>query len=96
MLKKSYLKNGKCRVIFSVPAEVGAEAANLCGTFNGWDREVLPMKRLKDGGFSVSITVEPGEYAFRYFLDGGRWENDWKADAYRRNMFNSEDSIVRV
>ncbi len=96
MLKKSYLKNGNCRATFSLPAEIGARSAYLCGTFNDWDPQALPMKRLKDGGFSVSLTLRSGEYAFRYFLDGQRWENDWKADEYRRNAFGSEDSIIRV
>jgi 1,4-alpha-glucan branching enzyme len=98
MLKKSYSKTGNaCRVTFKLPAEVGATEAALCGEFNGWDETCHPMKKLKDGSFSITLSLEPGQsYRFRYRLDGQRWENDWEADAYLPNQFASEDSVVAV
>ena len=96
MLKKTYLKNGKCRVTFSLPAKTDVKSASICGTFNEWNKESHPMKRLKSGVFSTSITFARGEYRFRYYLDGQRWENDWEADEYRANDFGSEDSVVKV
>ena len=98
MLKKSYSKTGaKCRVTFKLPAEVGAETASLCGDFNEWDQEATPMKQLKDGSFSVSVSLDAdNSYRFRYFLDGERWENDWEADEYLPNEHGTEDSVVTV
>jgi len=96
MVKKSYLKNGNCRVTFTLAAESGAKSVSLCGTFNDWNNESHPMKQLKSGVFSVSLTLQPGEYHFRYYLDGKRWENDWEAEEYRANPFGSEDSIIKV
>ncbi len=96
MLKKNYSKTGNvCRVTFKLPADVGAETAALCGEFNDWDHSANPMKRLKDGSFSVTMSLEPDHsYRFRYWLDGTRWENDWQADAYVANEYGSEDSLV--
>lgn len=98
MLKKSYSKTGsKCRVTFKLPAEVEAETAVLCGDFNEWDAEVTPMKQLKDGSFSATVSLNAGKaYRFRYFLDGVRWENDWEADQYLPNSYGEEDSVVSV
>ena len=98
MLKKRFSKDGKkCRVTFELPAEVNAETATLCGEFNDWDKEALPMKKLKSGKFSVGVTLKVGkEYRFRYWLDGERWENDWAADAYKPNDFGTNDSIVSI
>jgi len=99
MLKKSYSKTGKiCRVTFKLPAEVGAETAVLCGDFNAWSAEENPMKKLKDGSFSatVSLAAPDKAYRFRYFLDGERWENDWEADQYLPNSHGEEDSVVTV
>ena len=98
MLKKSYTKTGRvCRVTFRLPAEVNAESATLCGEFNKWDQTVNPMKKLKSGDFSVTVSLEASrQYRFRYYLDGERWENDWEADAYLPNVFGSEDSVVEV
>jgi len=98
VIKKAYTKTGRsCRVTFQVPAEVNAETVNLCGDFNEWNSSSHPMRRKKDGSFSQTISLKPGQsYRFRYLLDGARWENEWAADDYVPNEFGSEDSIVRV
>jgi 1,4-alpha-glucan branching enzyme len=98
MIKKAYTKTGKsCRVTFELPTEVNAETAFLCGEFNDWNGDAKPMKRRKDGSFTQTISLKPGQtYRFRYLLDDQRWENDWDADAYVPNPFGSEDSVVEV
>lgn len=98
MLKKAYSRAGNsCRVTFKLPTEVGAQSVALCGEFNDWNKSTHLMRQLKDGSFSLTITLEPGQsYRFRYWLDGERWENDWEADAYVANEFGSEDSVVEV
>ena len=98
MLKKSITKTGNyCRVTFKLPAEVNAETAVLCGDFNEWNQEAHPMKQLKDGSFSVTLSVPTDQrYRFRYLLDGERWENDWEADDYAPNEHGSDDSILIV
>ena len=95
MLKKSYSKTGsKCRVTFKLPSDVEAETAVLCGDFNEWDAEETPMKQLKDGSFSATVSLNAGKaYRFRYLLDGARWENDWEADQYLPNSYGEEDSV---
>ena len=97
-MKKSYTKTGRsCRVTFELPAEVNANTVALCGEFNDWDPTQHPMKRRKDGSFSLTISLKPGdEYRFRYLVDGERWENDWEADKYLPNEFGTEDSVVVV
>ncbi len=98
MLKKNYSKTGNyCRVTFRVPAEYNAEEAMLCGDFNDWDQTATPMRPLKNGGFSVTVSLEANNsYRFRYFLDGERWENDDAADEYQPNEHGTDDSIVKV
>lgn len=98
MLKKNYTKSGNtCRVTFKLPAEVNSDSAALCGDFNGWDEAANPMKRLKDGSFSTTVSLDSGNsYRFRYLLDDGRWENDWEADEYLPNKHGTEDSVVKV
>ncbi len=98
-MKKTYPKTQKgiCKVTFGLPKEAGAQTAYLVGEFNDWGKSATPMKRKKDGGFSVTLNLETGkEYRFRYWLDGTRWENDWEADSYLPNGFDSEDSVVNT
>jgi 1,4-alpha-glucan branching enzyme len=98
MIKKTYTKTGSsCRVTFTVPPGMNAQTAYLCGDFNQWDRTSHPMKHRKDGSFSLTLSLKPGQqYCFRYLLDGERWENDATADAQTSNPFGSTDSVVQV
>ena len=98
MIKKSYTKTRRvCRVTFSLRPTMEAQTACLCGEFNNWDRTSHPMKQRKDGGFTLTLSLEPGrQYRFKYLLDGERWENDDAADDYVPNPFSTEDSVVNV
>jgi len=98
MLKKNYTKTGNyCRVTFKVPSSVNSKKVALCGDFNDWDRKAAIMKHLKDGSFSITLTLPANNsYRFKYFLGSNRWENDAEADAYAKNSFGSEDSVLTV
>lgn len=95
---KNYTKTrDKCRVTFKLPSEVNAQKAFICGDFNNWSKKKDPMKRLKDGSFSVTVTLDAGkQYRFRYLLDNERWENDWQADLYLPNTYGTDDSVIDV
>jgi len=101
-LKKQNVKgkSSLCRVTFSIPkgAVKSAKKVTLVGDFNNWDTHATPMKKQKDGSFSVSINLEKGrEYQFRYLIDGKTWENDWVADKYVATVYGgAENSVVVV
>ena len=97
-MKKSYTKTGQsCRVTFELPAEVDARKVSLCGEFNNWNPEKHQLKRRKDGSYSITISLEPGNsYRYRYLINDNRWENDWAADSYTSNEFGTEDSVITV
>lgn len=96
MLLKSYSKTGQvCRATFKLPVEIEAQSAAIAGEFNNWEPE--EMKRLKDGSFSITVSLDADKaYRFRYLLDGERWENDWAADAYWPNSYGADDSVIKV
>jgi 1,4-alpha-glucan branching enzyme len=92
---KSRGTKGKARVTFTVDPRVRAQAAAVCGEWNGWSADAAVMHRDDEGGFSLTVNLDAGRtYRFRYLLDGQRWENDWAADAYVGNDFGGEDSVV--
>lgn len=99
MVQKTYGKDGlKARTTFKLPAQVNASEVALIGEFNEWNPTTHPMKQLKDGSWSVSLSLPAGQqYRYRYVIDGGaRWENDWEAEAYLPNEFGTEDSVVTL
>ena len=98
MLKKNYTKTGKkCRVTFKYPNQEQAGSAMLAGEFNSWSTTETPMHQLKDGSFSVTVSLAAGrEYRFRYFLDNRIWVNDPAADKYAANEYGEENSVVAL
>lgn len=99
-IKKRYNKaKTSCKVTFGLPMEavVGVQTVTIVGDFNEWDEKATPLKKLKSGEFRIILDLLPGnEYRFRYFIDEGRWENDWNADWYAPNIYGCEDSVVIV
>ena len=92
---KSRGAKGKARVTFTVDPRVGAQAAAVCGEWNEWSADADIMHRDAQGGFSLTVDLDPGRaYRFRYLLEGQRWDNDWAADAYEPNDFGGDDSVV--
>lgn len=100
-LKKQYLKSKSvCKVTFRLSAKEASEAetARLVGDFNNWDERAAPMKKLKNGDFTQTLSLETAkEYQFRYLLNDKKWENDWQADSYARSPVSyDENSVVSV
>lgn len=99
--KKQYLKSkAVCKVTFKLSKDEAHQAlkVSLVGDFNDWDHSSIPMKKLKNGGFTATVDlVKNSAYQFRYLLDNEMWENDWQADAYVPSPISLEDnSVVNV
>jgi 1,4-alpha-glucan branching enzyme len=100
-MKKRILKTRPvCKVTFELPNEAAAEASSVClvGDFNDWDTGGTPMKRRKDGSFSVTLDLDRDrEYHYKYLIDCEIWENDWAADKYAPSpVGDGENSVVIV
>jgi 1,4-alpha-glucan branching enzyme len=80
MIKRSRLFGNKTRITFCLPADEPAGEVSVVGTFNGWEPGRHELKPRRDGTRTVSVTLEPGSYAFRYLAAGGVWLDDEQAD----------------
>lgn len=87
-IKKQYLKDKKvCKVTFSLKNDVeNAEIIRIPGDFNNWDTNCEPMKKLKSGGFTQTLSFHAGnEYQFKYFINDSEWRNESDADKFEPN-----------
>lgn len=98
--RRSLKNNAVYKVTFQIPINIAntATQANLLGEFNNWSTSATPMKRSKEGSFSVTIELEKGRsYQFRYLLEQSRWENDPDADGYLSTPFgDSQNSVINL
>ena len=100
IIKKQYLKSRPvCKVTFGLPEEAAESivTAHIVGEFNDWDTKATPMKKLKNGAFTVTIDLEQGrEYQFRYLVDETQWENALNADRYAPTPYGDGYNSVIV
>lgn len=98
-IKKQYLKD-KCKVTFRLDKKVIGQAtrASIVAEFNDWKIGKTPMKPLKSGDFTVTVTLDKGrEYQYRYVVDDQRWFTDDAADKYvHSGISNAQNAVVVV
>ncbi len=56
-----------------------ARKVELVGAFDGWHEQRIAMRPAGDGWWRVEIDPGPGEYLFRYLMDGKHWLLDESA-----------------
>jgi len=84
----------KKRVRFALKAPA-AEQVTLAGDFNGWDPEARPMNRSKTGLWSTTVSLAPGEYQYRFVVDG-EWQNDPHCEETVTNEFGGVNNVCVV
>ncbi|OYY73649.1 MAG: hypothetical protein B7Y40_08380 [Gammaproteobacteria bacterium 28-57-27] len=100
LIKKHLKTRPVCKTTFTIAADAAqdSEFVWLIGDFNNWEDDTLPMKKKKDGSWSLEIELEPGrEYQFLYHLGDKCYITDDAPDASAPNPFGTgENSIIRT
>lgn len=103
-ITKRFLKSRPVsKVTFRLPKEAApnAKSVHIVGDFNDWNESSLPMTRLKNGEYKLTLDLTVGkQYHFRYLIEGPsgpEWENDWDADKYvPSGITGVENSVVEL
>ncbi|MBI5078818.1 isoamylase early set domain-containing protein [Candidatus Saganbacteria bacterium] len=86
---------GKKKVVFKFQAPVPVQEVKLCGSFTNWEEGAIVMTRGKSGEWKAQVSLEPGEYEYRYRADNA-WFNDPLADRQISNNYGSKNSVREV
>ncbi len=89
---KTKAKTKKVQFGFYAP---GARKVCLAGDFNSWDIQSGAMRRDSKGTWKVSVSLEPGRYEYRFWVDGV-WHDDPKAQERSVNPFGSQNCVKIV
>ncbi len=65
------------------------------GDFTGWSAEGVRLKRRRDGAWSTTLQLTPGEYQYRLLVDG-HWGNNPEAERRSGNPYGSENDVLVV
>lgn len=70
-----------------------AKTVYLVGTMNQWDKFATPMTK-KDGYFEVTLELFPGEYEYKFLIDGKEWILDPNNDLLCKGWYTNSLLIV--
>ena len=100
-IKRQYQKTKSiCKVTFRLSKKDVCDATNvnIVGEFDNCSTKEMPMKKSKDGSFSLALDLKTGcEYQFRYLIDDQIWMNDPAAEKYVPSGYaDCENSVISV
>jgi len=70
-----------------------ATSVGLAGEFNSW--QPAPMTKDANGNWNLDVPLAPGEYGYKFFVDGNDWEFDPNNPA-RKNVGGEDNSSITV
>lgn len=91
--KKQVLPSKK-RATFRLEAPDAREVF-LAGTFNEWNPAARPLKRDKNGIWATMMMLGPGDYEYRFVVDG-EWWDDPRATERTANEHGTQNCIIRI
>ena len=71
-------------------------SVSVVGDFNGWSKEVDPLKAGPDGVWSTVRPLRPGLYQYKFLVDGTDYVNDPDNPALIDNYNRSSQNSVFV
>lgn len=95
---KSSLKSGSKQASRLTEFKISAPKAkkvSLAGSFNNWDTTGLSAKKDIRGNWSIKVSLNPGKYEYKFFVDGS-WLNDQKCTSCVPNNFGTQNCVVEV
>lgn len=84
--------NSKEAFTFFAPT---AENVMLVGSFTQWEQNPISLKKQKDGTWKATVPLQPGEYQYRFLVDG-QWQDDNQCPERRDNGFGQQNCIRQV
>ena len=73
-----------------------AKKVSVAGSFNNWNTKELTAKKDPKGNWSAKVSLKPGRYEYKFFVDGN-WTNDsCCSGGCVTNAFGSTNCIIEV
>jgi 1,4-alpha-glucan branching enzyme len=94
MVRPSSKKQMTKKTEFSLFAP-SVQSVFLAGDFNQWDLSSRPLRRDKSGMWKISLNLNPGQYEYRFFVDG-EWQSDPSCCDFVDNPFGTLNCLKIV
>ncbi len=72
-----------------------ARSVYLAGDFNNWNAQDLSLTRQDSGDWTLSVSLDPGSYEYKFIVDGN-WVEDPDNPEKNSDPFGGSNSVVTV
>lgn len=90
----SKISSKRKKVTFSLEA-TKAETVVLMADFNNWDPNKHQMKNNGNGLWTKSVMLTPGEYEYKYLVDG-KWHENLQSEKTCQNCYGTYNGLLRI
>ena len=78
---------------FTVKPGDAAKSVAVAGEFTDW--KPVEMKKQKNGSYTVTLPLSPGNHQYKFILDG-QWIADPDNDLWAPSPYGTLNSVVQV
>jgi glycosidase len=79
------------------PLISGIQSCHVVGSFNDWNQTSHPMNDDDgDGTWEATVELAPGEYRYKFLVDGNTWLEDPNAQDSADDGYGGSNSVIRV
>ncbi|MBZ0268288.1 alpha-glucosidase C-terminal domain-containing protein, partial [bacterium] len=79
------------------PLISGIDSCHLVGSFDDWNQQAHPMNDEDgDGAWTITMTLNPGVYEYKFLVDGSNWLEDPEAEETLEDPYGGKNSVLRV
>ena len=68
----------------------------LAGSMNDWNQKANRLEEVKEGIYKTTLLLKPGEYHYKFVVDGTQWITDEEAQGYTDDGFGGKNSLLIV
>ncbi|MGM0414432.1 MAG: alpha amylase N-terminal ig-like domain-containing protein [Bacillota bacterium] len=86
---------GLIEVEFNYEPPIAVDEVYLAGEFNDWNPQGTLMEK-DNGVYKVTVYLEPGEYEYKFVINGNNWQTPEDADDYAPDGFGGENAVIKV
>lgn len=86
------IRIGRKRKLFLFVAP-DANEVSVAGTFNHWDPSANPLKKRRDGTWTVVVYLPPGNHEYRIVAEG-IWTDDPYCLTRRTNQYGGKNCVI--
>jgi len=88
--------NALRQVTFAYKPTMPATDVYLAGSMNDWNQKATEMQKQADGNYAVTLLLKPGEYTYKFVVNGSNWTTDPKAKSTVDDGFGGKNSQLTV